>query len=148
MPLAATVGSLESPTVIVRPFKIVDIAGNEMASHPAIEVGRDYLVLALTISGDRQVVQILSEHDGQPGIWPLQIFELVSEKVSRTWSASIRFIEGGSNLILGPVEWHRPGFWTEYWDRRPEGAGDEFARAVGAMAAEEGLPPDGRVRRE
>jgi len=119
-----------------------------MASHPAVAIGRDYLVLSLTVSGDRQVVRILSEHAGQPGIWPLEMFELVSERISRTWSASIRSVDGRSHLVLGPVEWHRPGFWEEYWDRRREGTRDEFAHAVAEMAAEEGLPEDGRVERD
>lgn len=131
--------------MIVRPTKIVDITGNEVASHPAVEIGRDYLVLSLSVSDERQNVRILSAHDGQPALWPLAMFELVSEKISRTWSASIRHIEGGSHLILAPVEWHRPDFWDDYWDRRWEGAGEAFDRAVAAMAAEEGLPADGRA---
>jgi hypothetical protein len=69
------------------------------------------------------------------------MFEIVSPKVSRTWSASIRRIDGRSLLVLGPIGWHPPGFWEEYWDRRWEGAGEEFDRAVAAMIAEEELAP-------
>ena len=74
----------------------------------------------------------------------MEMFGLVSERISTTWSASIRIIDGSSHLILQPVDWHRPGFRDDYWDRRWEGAGEAFERAVAAMAAEESSSASGQ----
>ena len=130
--------------MIVRPIRILNQNGDEIPRHPSIRVGAEYLVLEVYIAPDRRMVRLLDDEGGAPGLWPLEMFEVVSPRICADWGAAVEHVNGEAYLTLAPVAWLRPCFWTDYFDRAWEGAGDEFERALTAMAAEEGLPPSGR----
>ena len=131
----------------MRATKIIN-AGRELAQHPSVRVGVDYLALDIRVTPQGQWMRILDDEmkPGGPVIWAVEMFEIRSPRISSNWAATIRRPEGGGwSLYLAPRPWLRRGFWDDYFDRPWEGAGATFDAAVAEMAAEEGLPPDGRV---
>ena len=125
---------------------IVNALGGEVEKHPSVRRGADYLVLDMYVTAQDQTIRIFDDQGGAPGMWPIRMFEVRSPRISSNWGVAIdHYYEDAAALHLGPMAWLRPGFWMDYFDRGWEGAGAEFERGVAEMAAEEGLPPDGRV---
>lgn len=133
--------------MIVRATRLINVAGEEVPHIRGVTIGHDYLVLEIWVDPLLRKIRILDEDGGSPSLWPLDMFEVVSPRISANWGAAIKTVDGRTYLDLAPVAWLRPGFWQDYFDRGWEGAIKEFDRAVAEMAAEEGLPPDGRIAR-
>jgi hypothetical protein len=99
--------------VIVRPVKIINSLGDEIERHSSVQIGADYLVLEIQIGPERRDVRILDDEGGAPRLWTLEMFEVVSPRISGNWGGSIETSDGRTYFDLAPTAWLRPGFCLE-----------------------------------
>src|SRR6266568_7098315 len=85
-------------------------------STESLAVGREYLVLAISIEFDRESsYQVVSDNEGTP-IWKgVSYFEVVDARIPSVWSVFQRRTGGPE---IGPVAWYtwrgRFSFWEDY----------------------------------
>ncbi|MFE9425268.1 hypothetical protein ACFYNO_20100 [Kitasatospora sp. NPDC006697] len=99
--------------------------GEPVEYHPALRVGREYLVLEVMVrlqgDGPRTVLRVLDEerepHEpfGGHSLWNAELFETVSDRMPGCWVPR----RDGDLLVMGPEAWHRDGFWEDYYSTEP-----------------------------
>src|SRR3954467_12417400 len=100
----------------VRCTKIVVIGGprhgEQLAEHPRLDVGKEYIVLAFSANPDpddllRVRLLVLAAPEQNPGWWPSEMFESVSTRVPSNWAVNVA---AGGEIEVAPASWLRPGF--------------------------------------
>ncbi len=100
--------------MIVRCVRIFDLPWHErreLPDHPAVTVGRDYLVLEIEAVGMQEPTIRIRSDTGTPSFWPASMFEVVSSNVPSNWVAHISEL---GTLTLSPQPWLRRTFWEEH----------------------------------
>ena len=121
--------------MIVRVAKILQPDGTELEFHPAVRIGKDYLVVGLNIGPVRRLLRIHDDYGG-PSLWPLEMFEVISPHIPSSWNAGIGSIDEATYLTVGPSVWARKSFWDEYFDDEPRAVAD-YTNEVERMLTED-----------
>jgi hypothetical protein len=82
-----------------------------------VKLDSTYHVLAIWIEPGRTRLRLVGEQTTTPALFEPEMFEVVSSTIPSNWvitSPKMGFFE------IGPEAWTRPGFWEEYFDRKPE----------------------------
>lgn len=102
----------------VRCIRLEKVAGEELAEHPAIAIGREYIVFAIHFPhGHAQFVVDKDNDEGRTTQWPVDIFEIVDDRIPSNWAVTIDHEDG---LIIGPRPWLRSRFWDDFQSSGPE----------------------------
>ena len=88
--------------------------GEQVADSPWIQIGREYVVLAISAyPGRSPLLQILAD-DNSPSWWDSEMFGTTSTRIPSVWVATVSD-DGGVNFE--PDRWRERGFWERYFDR-------------------------------
>ena len=82
----------------------------------ALTLGRAYAAIELEVPLGRSARVRVLEDAGQPSVWPLDAFEIVSGRLPSNWHLSVT--EAG-DMVLGPASFLAQGFWSRYFDGDP-----------------------------
>lgn len=122
-------------------------AGKELAEHPRIAVGEEFVVLMI-VGHPKYGVELLVHYaDGLAAQWPAAMFTTTDGHVPSTWRTQI---DDGGWLTIGPPDWLEPG-----WDMALGGrtgttpyqqiaAGHSFRRESEVILRESGIIVEGR----
>jgi hypothetical protein len=115
--------------------------GEEIEQSWNIHIGGEYVVLGMRMT-KRDGLRYLVLRDVSKtltAIWPAQMFEIVSGKISRLWEMEDAY---GTHVlfVLQPAEWHDAA-WQEGMDRRDPEVLRRFNELVAVMYEEEGERP-------
>jgi hypothetical protein len=116
----------------VRCERVVDTMGRPVERSPWLTPGREYPVLEISAAtGDRVLFRIVGDDRQTPGLHEASLFTTVSPTMPSTWTAEVG---DDGNLKIGPQAWKRPGFWEDFFDRKPEALAvfrEEYQRMTG-----------------
>jgi hypothetical protein len=107
--------------VRVRCVKLIDEeSGGQIHASPWLSVGKEYLVLEISMSeGESIKFRLLGDKNGTPALHDFSQFELVSHVIPRCW---VVVFKPNLYFCLRPSAFAQPGFWERYFD------GDDAAR--------------------
>src|SRR4051812_6793245 len=83
-----------------------------------LKVGGIYHVLGILVGRDRTRLRLVGE-ESLPALFELEMFEIVSSKIPRTWV--IASPTSGS-LVVQPAAWMQTAFWEQFYDGNREAA--------------------------
>jgi hypothetical protein len=125
--------------VIVRPTRLLHPHGFEMDHHPDIHVGDEYLVAGIALTQDARGLRIFTGAvNAQVGIWPVEMFEVVSAHIPSSWRVAIEHTADYVFMQIDPEPWLRPGFWDDLWAEGFNEANLSFQDEIDRMLVEEG----------
>lgn len=104
------------------------ITGEPESSNSWLTVGKEYVVLAVSILPERGAMFRIVGDDGHTPA----LFEACQFAVTATDIPSIWKVQSGEDngLEFGPSSWLRRGFWEDYFDGAQNARGDfDVARA-------------------
>ena len=104
--------------------KLLDLNGQPTEHSAWLQVGSEYVVLAVEVGPAGVSLRLTGADAGTPGLFFSPMFRTVSETVPSNWRVALG--EGGI-LDVAPASWLRPGFWEDYFDRKDEAVA-EFNR--------------------
>jgi hypothetical protein len=97
----------------------LDSRGKPVERSAWTKLGGVYHVLSIWIEPEHSGLRLVGEQL-PPGLFAPEMFEVVSSVIPSTWGH--HFAKPGC-LELGPEAWARPGFWEEFYDRKPAAVG-------------------------
>jgi len=110
-----------------------------MEHHPDIHVGDEYLVAGIVLTRDDRSLRIFTGAvNGQVGLWPVEMFEVVSDHIPSSWRVAIEHTPDYVYMHIDPESWLRPGFWDEFLAEGFNEANLAFQDEIDRMLAEEG----------
>ena len=92
-----------------------------------LTVGRDYVVLSITVPATRPVQYRLLTDQGDPSLFDASLFDLASDEVPSNWRVKVGGGGSAGRLEIGPKPWMERGFWEDY-------TGDDVTAALAAQA--------------
>lgn len=112
------------------------ISGDPESRSPWLTVGKEYLVLAVSVLPERGVMfRIVADDGHSPMLFKARQFAVTVTDVPSIWK--VRGDDDGG-LEFGPDPWLRPGFWEDYFDGLPDASAD-FEAAKASIINEAGL---------
>jgi hypothetical protein len=101
----------------VRCVRIISVTGDELTEHPNVTIGKEYIVFAIHFpQGHPQLVVQLDKDEERGTQWPVEMFEIVDNRIPPNWAVTIDPEDG---LIVGPSSWLRRGFWDDFHSSGP-----------------------------
>lgn len=100
----------------VKCVQLLDGMGKLVDRSSWAKLGNIYHVLELWIEPGQTRLRLLGE-EAVPALYQPEMFEVVSSIIPSTWV--ITSPKPGC-FSLQPEAWTRPGFWEEFYDRKPE----------------------------
>jgi len=79
--------------------------------------GRTYHVLAIEIEPTRTRFRLVGDQSETPALFEPELFEVVSGMIPSNWVISSH---RSGYVDIGPEAWGCPGFWEDYFDRKPQ----------------------------
>jgi hypothetical protein len=88
---------------------------------PWLKKGKEYIVLALNISGKGGIeVCIQTEHYNEPYFILLNGFEILSQQIPSSWITIIKDIYDEKIITMLPKSWAYDDFFIDLEDEKPE----------------------------
>jgi len=100
----------------VRCVGLLDSRGKPVERSAWAKLGSVYRVLSIWVEPGQILLRLVGEEPA-PALFEAEMFEVVSNAIPSAWV--ITMPKPGC-LSIGPARWSRPGFWEEYFDRKPE----------------------------
>ena len=102
---------------------INSVTGKEEDRSPWLELGKEYVVLAIFAPfGSTTSFLLVSDDTSKlPVPFDANQFEIVSGSMAATWKASL---DKEGHLQIAPEKWLRKDFWLDFYDREPEALND------------------------
>lgn len=113
----------------VRCVRLFDSRSGQVGRSAWAKLGAVYHVLTIWIEPGRTRLRLVGE-ESIPALFEPEMFEVASSTVPHTWVITS---PKAGHFEIGPEAWAQPGFWEEYFDRKPEAVAcfeDERMRIV------------------
>src|SRR5262245_25922027 len=115
----------------VRCTKLLDSLGNTTETSAWLSLGSVYHVLSLLLDSEGRWLLRLAGDSDPGGLFPLQQFEIVSDRVPDCWVVTWNR-EGVFELTTDA--WRQDGYWERYFEHDPV-AKKTFAREMAKVVA-------------
>lgn len=116
----------------LRCIGIVSPHGDSVDEYPGIHIGGEYVALEVYSDAETSYVRIIGDDGMDPGdLWDPSMFRTIDPRIPECWA--MRVDEG--KIHAAPASWHRIGFWSDYFEKKPE-AIMEFERGKAATLVE------------
>lgn len=112
----------------VRCVRLLDSRGRPTDRSTWARVGETYEVLSIVCEEGKNKLRLIGD-EPVPALFELEMFEVVSSDISRTWVATS---PRPGCLVIGPEPWAQAGFWEAFFDQEPNAVAcfDEERRKI------------------
>ena len=105
----------------------------------AVTIGRDYVVLAMSVAKAQVMLMVLAEDTDMPAWLPSAEFDLVANEIPSTWRVRLGVSASPGEIHIAPEPWLARGFYEDLWgdgDTRAIAAQEVFAREMEVILSE------------
>jgi hypothetical protein len=113
--------------------------GSGPKPNTAVTIGRDYVVLAMSVRKAQVMLMVVAEDTGMPAWLPSSEFDLVADEIPSTWRIRLGASASPNEIHIAPQPWLETGFYEDLWgdgDTRAIIAQEVFAREMEVILSE------------